>query len=70
MTDEDRFAKVAHEAYHRATQSWPLRSHAHSVEHLPWWDSESCLKEGWRAAAQAILDLQASEASRQGVGEG
>lgn len=48
---DDLLAKAAHHAYHRATKDWIM---------IPSWESENCLKEGWRAAAAAVLEVEAT----------
>jgi hypothetical protein len=50
---EDLLAKAAHHAYHKATKDWVM---------IPPWGSEGCLKDGWRAAAQAVLEMHAKRA--------
>ena len=44
--DPDELARAAHHGYHMATKDWVL---------VPTWNAPNCLKDGWRAAAQAVL---------------
>jgi hypothetical protein len=43
----DQLARAAHHAYHAADKDWVM---------IPSWNSPNCLRDGWRAAARAVLD--------------